>query len=67
MFPSIKVEKGIYQIKILINKTITDCKFLFLGCSSIISIDLSSFDTQKVTNMLGMFSKKIKKYKFYQF
>ena len=32
LFPSIKLEKGIYQIKLVINKVITDCTCLFSNC-----------------------------------
>ena len=69
MFPSIKVEKGIYQIKLVINKVITDCSYLFNDCSSIISIDFSSFDTKKVTNMSCLFigCKKLKNINFTNF
>ena len=55
LFPTIKLEKGIYQAKLIINKVITDCNSLFSGCSNIISIDLSSFDSKKLTKMFGMF------------
>ena len=69
LFPSIKVEKGIYQIKLIINKVITDCNHLFCDCSNIISIDLSSLDTKQVTNMYGMFigCKKLKNINFTNF
>ena len=51
------LEKGKYKIKALINDVIKDCDCLFKECSNIISIDLSSFDTKKVTNMREMFYK----------
>ena len=33
----------------------TDMNFMFYGCRSLTSLDVSSFDTQNVTNMEGMF------------
>lgn len=35
---------------------VTDMSYMFGSCSSLTTIDLSSFDTSKVTNMNGMFS-----------
>ena len=32
------------------------CYYMFYGCSSLSSLDLSHLDTSKVTNMVGMFS-----------
>ena len=53
---TLNLEKGKYKIKALINDVIKDCNCLFKDCSNLISIDLSSFDTKKVTNMSDMFS-----------
>ena len=30
--------------------------YMFLGCTNLKKLDLSSFDTRNVTNMIGMFS-----------
>ena len=35
---------------------VTDMSFMFSGCSSLTSLDLSNFDTSKVYTMSGMFS-----------
>ena len=48
---------GLYEIKIKFNIKIKDCSYMFCGCSNIISIDLSCFDTKNVTNMSNMFDK----------
>ena len=34
---------------------VTDMSFMFNGCTTLTSLDVSSFDTSKVTNMSGMF------------
>ena len=47
--------KGIYSIKLKFNIQIKDCSHMFDNCSDIISIDLSCFDSSKVTNMSYMF------------
>jgi len=53
---SFKPEKeGLYEIKIKLYFKIKDCSYMFCGCSNIINIDLSSFDTKKVSNMSFMF------------
>ena len=69
LFPSIKLEKGTYQAKLIINKVITDCSFLFSSCPNITSIDFTSFDTKRVTKMMGMFMscKKLKNINFTNF
>ena len=48
-------KEGIYTIKIKFYDSITDCSYMFYDCSNINSIDLSSFDTEKVNNMSYMF------------
>ena len=48
-------EKGIYEIKIIIKILMENCCCLFYGLSNLQSIDLSSFNTQNVTNMSYMF------------
>ena len=42
-------------IKNLKTDNVTNMQRMFSGCSSLTSLDLSSFDTQKVTNMGSMF------------
>ena len=51
----IKLEKGIYYIKLIFNYEILDCSDLFSYCENIVSLNLSSFNTKKVTNMARMF------------
>jgi len=48
--------EGIYEIKYTFKNLLTKTHFLFSDCSSLISIDLSNFNTQNVTNMAYMFS-----------
>ena len=48
---------GLYEIKIKFNIKIKDCSYMFYGCSNLINIDLSSFDTSNVNNMSHMFDK----------
>ena len=40
-----------YKFKILLHST----NFMFFDCNSLISIDLSNFNTQNITNMKSMF------------
>ena len=49
---------GIASFRFLVTNTsdITNMYSMFSGCSSLTSLDLSSFDTSKVTNMDGMFN-----------
>ena len=47
---------GKYKIIYLFNNNLTHCNCLFADCKSLISIDLSNFNTQNVTNMSGMFN-----------
>ena len=49
--------EGIYEIKLIFKKKMTDCSYMFSGCLNIISIDLLSFDSSEVTNMHYMFGK----------
>ena len=51
----IPTKQGIYKIKLIINFQMTNCKYMFAGCSNIIKIDLSSFNTQKIEDMSFMF------------
>lgn len=49
---------GIKSFRFLITNTsgITDMSQMFMGCDSLTSLDLSSFDTSAVTSMVAMFS-----------
>ena len=49
-------EKGYIKVKFIFNKLLTSTFCMFKGCSSLESIDLSSFKTTYVNNMYGMFS-----------
>ena len=46
-------ESGEIKVKFKFNKKLADMSFIFYNCSSLKSIDLSSFDTNNVTNMSG--------------
>ena len=48
-------EVGLYQIKLKFNSNITSMSYMFLGCSDLMSIDLSSFDSREVNTMNEMF------------
>ena len=48
-------EKDNIQVKFIFNKLLTSTTHMFLGCSSLQSINLSSFDTTNVNNMRCMF------------
>ena len=48
-------KEGEYNILLKFNILMNDCSFMFSGCSNIINIDFSSFNTQNVTNMCCMF------------
>ena len=50
-------QEGEYKIKIIFNKKLTDCSYMFSWCENITSIDLSSFDSSGVTKMNYMFGK----------
>ena len=50
-------QKGQYNFTIIINNNMTDCSYLFDSCDSLISVDLSNFDSCKVNNFECMFSK----------
>ena len=49
-------EIGQITIKFKFIKLLTSTSYMFKGCSSLESIDLSSFNTNNITNMSGMFS-----------
>ena len=48
-------EKGEIKVKLKFNKLLTSTFYMFYGCSSLKSIDLSLFDSSDVNNMYGMF------------
>ena len=48
-------DEGIYIIKYKFKKLIRFTNFIFYGCSSLTSLDLSNFNTENVTNMRYMF------------
>ena len=47
--------ESIENINNIITKNTTDMSYMFEFCTTLSSLDLSSFDTRKVTNMAGMF------------
>ena len=47
--------KGKFEVKIIFNILITNCKCMFYNCKNIVSIDLSSFNAKNVKNMSYMF------------
>ena len=49
-------EKGEYEIKLKFKIFISDCKYMFSNCTCLKSINLSEFNTIKVTNMSFMFN-----------
>ena len=50
-------EKGEINVKFIFHKSLTNSSFMFYGCSSLESIDLSSFNTTNVMNMSALFDK----------
>ena len=48
-------KERIYTIKILFKLKMKDCSKIFYRCKNLIEINLSSFDTEEVTNMTDMF------------
>ena len=49
-------KEGEYNILLKFNILIRDCSFMFYGCSNLINIDLSSFNTRNATKMSYMFA-----------
>ena len=47
--------KVIYGIRNLITSDVTDMSAMFMGCSSLTTLDVSGFDTHNVTKMVSMF------------
>ena len=48
-------EIGEIKVKFIFHQLLTNTSYMFYKCNSLISIDLSSFDTTNVTNMSNMF------------
>ena len=48
-------KKGENNIKLIINKNLTDFSYMFYGCKNIIKINFISFNTKYVSNMEYMF------------
>ena len=50
------LKKGKYEIKIKFKKYLNNMSYMFSGCSSLTSLNLSNFNTNNVNNMRSMFS-----------
>ena len=50
-------EKGDIKVKFIFKKLLTSTHYMFRGCSSLESIDLSSFNTTNLQNIGNMFSR----------
>ena len=48
-------ERGEIKVKFIFNKLLTSTAYMFYGCSSLQSIDLSSFNTTNVKDMSSIF------------
>ena len=48
---------GIYSIKLIFKKKLSNCAYMFCECKNIIKIDFSKFNTENVTDMKHMFNK----------
>ena len=48
-------KNGIYSIKLIFKKKLTNCAYMFYNCKNIIDIDFSKFDTKNVIDMKYMF------------
>ena len=48
-------KEGKYKIEYSFKNNLTKTFYMFDGCNSLISLDLSNFNTQNVTDMYGMF------------
>ena len=61
--------EGNFVILLKFDFLMNDTSFMFYGCNNITSIDLSSFNSQNVTNMSGMFygCSNLSKIDFYSF
>ena len=56
MFESFSNLVSIQGLSYLVTENVTNMAYMFLGCKSLTSLDVSSFDTRNVKNMRGMFS-----------
>ena len=48
-------KKGIYTIKLIFKKKLSDSSYMFYNCKNIIDIDFSKFKTENIKNMQRMF------------
>ena len=48
-------KKGIYTVYLVSQNNLKDISYMFYNCSSLIEINLSTYDTERVTNMSYMF------------
>ena len=53
-------KKGKYEIRIIFNRKLTNLRGIFENCKLLYSIDLSGFNTSKVTDMKSMFDHCVK-------
>ena len=60
---------GIFNIKLIFNVNLTDCSYMFAGCTNILKINFISFNTNYVKNMEYMFHrcKSLKELKLFCF
>ena len=49
-------EAGIHNVKIVFNKKLSNCKYLFHNCVNIYKIDCSNFDCSQITDCSCMFN-----------
>ena len=56
MFANLKSLTQITGLEYLNTSNVTDMSYMFYCCTSLTSLDLSTFNTSKVTDMTGMFS-----------
>ena len=52
----IPIKEGIYKIRLEFNFQMKNCSYMFYKCQNLKEADLSSFDTQNVTDMSLMFA-----------
>ena len=55
-FRGLSACRSIEGLSLVDTSAVTSMNYMFLGCSSLVSLDLSGFDTSSVTSMAGMFS-----------
>ena len=49
------LQNDLTEVRIIFNQEIKQCNMMFYGLSNITKIDLSKFDSSKVTSMMSMF------------